>query len=68
MSPSWGRVGRRLCDAGSHPYAVTDSIEVQCSEHDRISEREVGDTDIQRIYASEEEFHGAAFLGPRLLR
>ena len=58
----------RLCDAGSHPHAVDHSAEVQCVAYGRISKGEVGDPDIPGVFAGEAEFHGAAFLGPGLLR
>jgi len=58
---------RRSCDVGSHPSTADDSTETQCSPHDRISEREVSNPDIQRLSAGEEEFYRQALLGKRVL-
>jgi len=68
MQAVWAGVSRGICDAGSYPHAVDDSAEVQCGPYGRVSEREVGDSYIQGLSAGETEFHGASFLGPRLLR
>ena len=68
MSSGWTGVSRGLCDAGSYPHAVDDSAKVQCGPYGGISERVVGNPDISGVYAGEAEFHGAAFLGPWLLR
>ena len=57
---------RRSCDVGSHSSTADDYTEVQCSPHDRISEREVSNPDVQRLSAGEEEFTGR-HLGKRVL-
>lgn len=64
---AWSGVGRGICDEGSHSHAVDDSAEVQCGQHDRVSEREISHTDILGLYAGKKELHGASFLGPGLL-
>ena len=53
--------------AGSYAYVVDDSAEVQRCSYDRAFEREVGDSDIQGLFAGEAEYYGASFLGSRLL-
>ena len=68
VSTVWNRVGRRTCDGGSCAYVIDDTPEVQCGEYHWFSEREVSDTDFQRLFASEKEFHGQALLGSGILR
>ena len=68
MQAARSRDSRRPCDVRSHPSNVDDSTEVQRSPYDRISEREISDTDIQRLSESEEKFYRQTFLGKRVLR
>jgi hypothetical protein len=56
-------------------YAMKDHIhmllmilpKIQCCEYDRFSEREIGYTDIQRLFVGEKEFYRSSFVGAGLL-
>jgi len=66
--PSTGdRAGGRLCDEGSYPYAVNDSVEVQRSQYGRIFEGQVSDTHIQGISEGKAQLHRPTFFGERIL-
>lgn len=64
MSPASGRVGRRICDERSHPYAADDSTNIQRDNYNRIPEGEICDTDIQGLYAGKTELYGRYFWVP----
>lgn len=67
MQAARSRNTRRLCDVRSYSSAIDDPAEVRRSPHNRISEREISNTDFQRLSASEEEFYRQALLGQRIL-
>ena len=56
-------VSRRLCSAGSYPYAINDSAEVQCGPLGSYLEREVSDPEIQRLSQVNVNFTGRPFWG-----
>ena len=68
MQTARSRDSRRPCDVRSRPSTIDDSAEVQHSPYNRVSEREIDDTDIQRLSESEEKFYRHTLLCKRVLR
>lgn len=64
---AWSGADWRLCVEIPHSYVAADAADIQCGEYHRVFEREISDTDIQGVSASETEFHRPSFLGKRLL-
>ena len=74
-----GQIFRELCRQGGlelvEGYAMRDHIHMllmippkfSVAPYGGISEREIGDSDIQGLSAGEAEFYGASLLGPGVL-
>jgi len=67
MQTARSRNSGRACDVRSYSPIVDDPAEVQRSPHNRVSEREISNTDFQRLSASEEELYRQTLLGKRVL-
>jgi len=67
MPTARSRNSRRSCIARSYPSVIDDLAKVQRSPDNRIPEREISNTDLQRLSESEKELHWQTLLGKKVL-